>query len=209
VIGAVPLGSSSLARPGGNVTGLISAAGTEFGAKRLQLLAEAVGKLTNVRRLGTPATDAISLSAEDAAKKMNIPLRNEFLQAPVNEAECRRAFEAMQRDHVDGVLISAEPETYIHRVLLGQLAQQYRLPAMCYFIDSVTAGALMSYSFDLKAGARRLAAQVVEILNGGNPAEMPFFQETHFELVINLKAAKELGLEIPASLLARADEVIE
>jgi putative tryptophan/tyrosine transport system substrate-binding protein len=98
---------------------------------------------------------------------------------------------------------------YTHRVLLGQLVQQYRVPAICQFTDSVEAGALMSYGFDLKAGARRLAAQVVEILNGGNPAEMPFFQETHFELVINLKAAKALGLQIPASLLASADEVIE
>ena len=200
---------SSLARPGGNVTGLSFSAGTEFGAKRVQFLAEAVGKLTNIRRLGTPATDAIALSAEDAAKRMNIPLRNEFLQAPVNEAEYRRAFEAMQRDHVDGVVLSAESENYTYRVLLGQLAQQYRLPAIGYYTDSVEAGALMSYGFDLKEGARRLAAQVVEILNGGNPAEMPFFQETHFELVINLKAAKELGLEIPAGLLVRADKVIE
>ena len=80
---------------------------------------------------------------------------------------------------------------------------------MCYNSGSVEAGALMSYAFDQKAEARRIAAQMVEILNGGRPAEMPFFQESHFELVINLKAAKALGLTIPQSLLNTADEVIE
>jgi putative ABC transport system substrate-binding protein len=199
---------SSLARPGGNVTGVSSVAGADMGAKRLQLLAEAAGKLSNVRRLGI-SRDALVISAEDAAKKMNILLRDEVLHAPVNEAEYRRAFEAMQRDHVDGVVISGESENYTYRVLLGQLAQQYRLPAISQYTDSVEAGALMSFGLDLKEGARRLAAQVVEILNGGYPAEMPFFQVTHFELVINLKAAKELSLEIPASLLAGADKVIE
>jgi hypothetical protein len=107
----------------------------------------------------------------------------------------------MRQDHVDGVTIAEEPDTYTYRVLLGRLALQYRLPAICYFTDSVEAGALMSYGFDLKAEARRIAAQIVEVLNGGNTAEMPSIQETHFPLVINLKAAKELGLEIPARLV--------
>ena len=93
--------------------------------------------------------------------------------------------------------------------LLGQLAQQYRIPANCWYTDTVVAGALMSYSYDLKAGARRIAAQIVDVLHGSNPAEMPFFQESHFSLVINLKAAKDLGLEIPASLSASADDIVE
>jgi putative tryptophan/tyrosine transport system substrate-binding protein len=140
---------------------------------------------------------------------MNIPLQRETLQPPIDEAEYRRAFNAMQRDHVDGVVISSTGAHYTYRVLLGRLAREYRIPAICWYSDSVEAGALMSYAFDLKARARRIAAQIVEILNGGNPAEMPVFQETHWELVINLKAAKELGLEIPAGLVARADRVIE
>jgi ABC transporter substrate binding protein len=82
-------------------------------------------------------------------------------------------------------MIAGEPDTYTYRVLLGRLALQYRLPAICYFTDSVEAGALMSYGFGLKAEARRIAAQIVEVLNGGNPAEMPFIQETHFPLVIS------------------------
>jgi putative tryptophan/tyrosine transport system substrate-binding protein len=202
---------SSLARPGGNVTGVSVVAGPEIGAKRLQLFVEAVGKLSNVRALATPAQweNAVYETMREAAERMKIPLRLEPLQAPINEAEFRRAFDAMQRDHVDGVLIDPNPELYTHRHLLGRLAQQYRLPATSYYTDTVEAGALMSYAFDLKVDDRRIAAQIVEILNGGKPAEMPYFQETHWELVINLKAAKELGLEIPAGLIARADVVIE
>jgi putative tryptophan/tyrosine transport system substrate-binding protein len=202
---------SNLARPGGNVTGLSSEASSEMGAKSLQLLSEAVGKLSNTRVLATPLSWQFPIyqSAREAAEKMNIPLRLQPLQSPINETEYRRAFETMQREQVDGVMVSFGAESYTYRALLGRLAQQYRLPSICAYTDSVEAGALMSYAFDLKAGDRRIAAQIVEILNGGKPAEMPFFQEIRWELVINLKAAKELGLEIPAGLVAQADRVIE
>ena len=115
----------------------------------------------------------------------------------------------MKRDHVDGVPIVASGVQYTYRAVAGQLAREYRLPAISWYADSVNAGALMAYAFDLKAGTRRFAAQIVEILNGGNPAEMPFFLETHWELVINLKVAKELGLELPPEIVAQADRVIE
>lgn len=202
---------SSLARPGGNVTGLSSEASAEITAKSLQLLAEAVGKLSNTRVLATPLSWQlpIYLSAREAAEKMNIPLRLEALQSPVNEAEYRRAFETMRREQVDGVMVSFGAESYTYRALVGHLAQQYRLPSICAYTDSVEAGALMSYAFDLRAGDRRIAAQIVEILSGGKPAEMPFFQEIRWELVVNLRAAKELGLEIPAGLVAQAERVIE
>jgi putative ABC transport system substrate-binding protein len=144
-----------------------------------------------------------------AAEKMNIPLRLEPLQPPINEAAYRRAFDAMQRDHVDGVWINPTAENYTYRVLLGRLAQEYRIPAISALGDTAEAGALMAYAIDLKVEGRHIAEQIVEILNGGSPAEMPVFQESHWELVINLKAAKELGLEIPAGLVARADKVIE
>jgi putative ABC transport system substrate-binding protein len=202
---------SSLARPGGNITGVGVIVGTEMAAKRLQLFVEAVDKLSNICVLAIPSTwETPNYKVmRAAAERMKIPLRLEPLQPPINEAEYRRAFDAMQRDHVDGVLIGPESETYTHRHLLGRLTQQYRLPAIAYYNDTVDTGALMSYAFDLKAAARRLAAQIVEILNGGKPAEMPYFLETHWEMVINLKAAKELGLEIPAGLVAQADRVIE
>jgi putative tryptophan/tyrosine transport system substrate-binding protein len=166
---------SSLARPGGNVTGVSVDAGAEYGAKRLELLAEAVGRLSNVRLLSPPVQTPLVKTTIEAAEKLNIPLQREFLQTPINEAEYRRAFDEMKRDGVDGVVIGSDPENYTNRLLLGRLALEYRFPAICSFSDSVEAGALMSYAFDLKAGARRLAAQVVEILNGGKPADMPFF----------------------------------
>jgi putative ABC transport system substrate-binding protein len=200
---------SNLARPGGNITGVSVDAGAEIGSKLVELLAEAVGKLSNARELTTPTNWERYKSFREAAERLKIPLQLEPLRPPVNEASYRRAFETMQQDHVDGVVILADPENYTHRHLLGQLAQQCRLPAISLYADTTKAGALMSYAFDLKAGDRRIAAQIVEILNGANPAEMPYFLETRWELVINLKAAKELGLEIPAELIASADAVIE
>lgn len=202
---------SNIARPGGNVTGVSVTVGADFGGKVLQLLLDAVGKLSNARFLGTPAEwESPELKPfREAVERMKIPLQLEPLQTPVDEAEYRRAFDAMQRDHVDGVLLSLAVENYTHRHLLGRLAQQYHLPAMAGYTDTVESGALMSYTFDHKPADQRLAAQIVEILNGGNPAEMPYFQQTHWELLINLKAAKELGLEIPAGLIASADRVIE
>ena len=170
-----------------------------------------MGKLSNARVLATPLSWQFPIyqSVKDAAEKMNIPLRLQPLQTPINEAEYRRAFEIMQREQVDGVIVSFGAESYTYRELVGRLAREYRLPSICAYTVSVETGALMSYAFDLTAGDRRIAAQIVEVLNGGKPAEMPFFQEIHWELVVNLKAAKELGLVLAPGLVARADRVIE
>jgi ABC-type uncharacterized transport system substrate-binding protein len=156
-------------QPGGNVTGVSVDAGEEFVGKFIELLAEAVGRLSNVCLLGTPLgwQSPFAKTTREAAKKMNIPLRLEALQDPPKEAEYRRAFDSMERDHVDGVVVSSDSVKYTHRLLLGRLAQQYRLPAICSYSDSTDAGALMSYAFDLKAGDRRIAAQIVEILTVG------------------------------------------
>lgn len=201
----------TLARPGTNVTGVSSDAGSEISAKWVELLSEAVGKLTNARLLlsGGNVEGPAKRVVIDAFERLKIPYRLEQLRTPINEAEYRRAFDAMRNDKVDGLVISPDVENYTNRILLGTLAREYRLPAIGIYGDTVEAGALMSYASDLKAGCRRIAAQIVEILNGSNPAEMPFFQEIHFELIINLKAAKELGLDLPASLLARSDRLIE
>jgi putative tryptophan/tyrosine transport system substrate-binding protein len=106
-------------------------------------------------------------------------------------------------------MISDEAENNAYRFLLVQLVQQLRVPAIFNNRDRVEAGGLMSYSYDAKAAMRRQAAQVAEILRGANPGDMPYFQETRFEPVINLKTAKELGREIPAGLVAGAAAVIE
>ena len=143
---------SSLAHPGGNITGVSVDAGLELGAKHLQLLSEAVGKLSNVRVLATPPSwqEVWARTYREAAEKMNISLRLEPLRTPIDEAEYRRAFDAMQRDHVDGVLMSHEPESYTHGRLLGRLAQEYRIPAICHYSESAEAGALMSYDSTLQ-----------------------------------------------------------
>jgi ABC-type uncharacterized transport system substrate-binding protein len=208
---------SSIARPGGNITGVSSDAGVEIFGKRLEMLAEAVPKLVNVVFIAIRGNDNSdhgvrgpeAKAAQEAAQKLGISLTNAPLGSTVTEAEYRRIFNSIQRDQVDGILFSNETEHYRYRFLLVQLVEQIRLPAMYFSSDQVEAGGLMSYAVDAKAALRTLAMQAAEVLNGANPGDMPFIQAVRFELVINLKTAKALGLELPATLLARADRVIE
>jgi len=107
------------------------------------------------------------------------------------------------------LLVSGEGDLYANRQLIAELSVKKRLPAMCPYRDHVEAGALMGYAVDLAELLRRMADDVHQILKGGKPGDIPIYQPTKFELVINLKAAKALGLAIPPTLLARVDEVIE
>jgi putative ABC transport system substrate-binding protein len=202
---------SSIARPGGNITGVSVDAGLEIWGKRLELLAQALPKLTNTAFVSTQGgwNGAGGRGLRDTAQKLGISLTPATLGSTVNEAEYRFVFSSIQRDQVDGIMISDETENYPYRLLLVQLVEQIRLPAIYSNREQAEAGGLMSYSWDLKASTRRMAVQAAEILNGGNPAEMPYFQEARYELVINLKTAKTLGLEIPAGLVAAANAVIE
>jgi putative tryptophan/tyrosine transport system substrate-binding protein len=202
---------TNLARPGGNITGVSVDAGIEIWGKRLELLAQAVPKLNNVVFVSTQgAWDAPGGRAvRDAAQKLGISLVSAPLVSPFNEAEYRRVFGSIQRDQVDGIVISEETENYPQRFLMVQLIQQMRLPAIYTYREQTEAGGLMSYSWDLKSALRRTAMQVAEILRGANPGDMPYFQEARFELVINLKTARALGLEIPDGLIAGANAVIE
>jgi putative ABC transport system substrate-binding protein len=131
------------------------------------------------------------------------------LGSTITEAEYRRVFDSIQRDQVDGIMFSSEFEHYPYRFLLIKLVEQIRLPAIYVFPEQVEAGGLMSYGIDAKAAIRTQALQVAKILNGANPGDIPYEQVVRFELVINLKTAKALGLELPATLLGRADRVIE
>ena len=121
----------------------------------------------------------------------------------------QRVFNAMERDHVDALVVADQPEHFTYRRLLVELAARYRIPAIYPFREHVELGGLMSYSADLSDIYRRVANQIADVLKGIGPAEIPFYQPTKFELVINLTAANALGLIIPPMLLARADEVIE
>jgi putative ABC transport system substrate-binding protein len=197
---------SSLAHPGGNITGVSVDAGIEIWGKRVELLAEALPKLRNLLFVSTQGgwDNAGGRAVREAAQKLGISLVNAPLGQTINEAEYRRVFDSIRRDQVDGIMISDETENHAYRFLLVQLVQQLRIPAIYNYRDQAEAGGLMSYSYDVKAAIRRQAAQVAEILRGANPGEMPYFQEARFEFVINLKTAKELGLEIPAGLVAAA-----
>jgi putative ABC transport system substrate-binding protein len=202
---------SSIARPGGNVTGVSVDAGVEIWGKRLEMLAEAVPKLVNVVFISTQGgwNGPGGKATREATQKLGISLVKAPLGSPVTEAEYRRVFDSIQRDRVDGIIFSAEFEHYPHRFLIVQLVQQIRLPAIHEVSDYVEAGGLMSYGLDVKPAVRTMAMQAAEILKGANPGDLPYVQEVRFELVINLKTAKALGLELPVALVARADRLIE
>jgi len=126
-----------------------------------------------------------------------------------NPAELERIFAAMEQQRPDAVLISGEGDLYAHRQLIAELAQKKRLPMMSPYRDYVEAGALMGYAVDLAELLRRMADDVHQILKGAKPDDIPIYQPTKFQLLINVKTAKTLALTIPAALLARADQVIE
>jgi putative ABC transport system substrate-binding protein len=202
---------SSLAHPGGNITGVSVDAGIEIWGKRLALLAEAVPKLANVVFISSqPAWDmAGGNAAREVAQRLGISLTSAIVANPFGEADYRRAFSSIRRDQVDGLMFSDEFPHWANRDLLVQLVQETRLPAMFVHRVQVEAGGLMSYSYEPTPSVRTNAKQIVEILRGANPADMPYVQAARFELVINLKTAKALGLDIPAGLIAPADAVIE
>jgi len=202
---------SSLSRPGGNITGVSVDGGIEIWGKRVELLSLSVPKLASIAFISTqggwdgPGGRAV----REAAVKLGTSVVKATVNSPYDHAEYTRIINSIQEDRVDGVIFSDENEHYPHRFKVVELIRQQRMPAMYIFREQAEAGGLMSYSYDLKSGLRKQAAQVVEILRGANPAEMPYFQLDRFELVINLKTAKELGLDIPAGLVAGAAAVIE
>lgn len=203
---------SNLARPGGNITGVSVDAGVEVWAKRLELLSIAVPKLVNVVFVSTEGawTGAGGQAVRDSAQKLGISLVRATLKSPYGETEYRSAFSSIQRDQLDGLILSDEGQVLLpQKSLLVQLIQQLRLPAVYPYRELAEAGGLMAYSSDLKSIIQRQVAQIVEVLRGANPGDIPYSQAVRFELVVNLKTAKELGIEIPDGLVAAAAAVIE
>jgi ABC-type uncharacterized transport system substrate-binding protein len=196
---------ASLARPGGNVTG-ISFQGTELAGKQLDLLKEACPWLSRVVVLSNPANASHALrvkEAEIAAEKLHLQL--EVLEAR-GASEIEIAFAAIARKRAEAILVLADP---IFRKEATRLAYLARVPAMYGLRENVAVGGLMSYGASFTELFRQAADYVDKILRGAKPAELPVEQPTKFELVINLKTAKALGITIPQSLLLRADEVIQ
>jgi putative tryptophan/tyrosine transport system substrate-binding protein len=132
-----------------------------------------------------------------------------LLDGTINEAAYRRVFTAMVQDRVDSLVVSDQLENIAYRQLIVELAAESRIPAIYPYREFVDLGGFMAYSYDLVGTYRRAADQIDQILKGTKPGEIPFYQQTHFDLVINLNAAKALGLNIPSRLLAIADDVIE
>ena len=201
---------TSLARPGGNLTGITLDAGIEIWGKRLQMLKEAIPSMAKVAFLGM--RDGWEGSSgqvlREVGDRLGISLAF-MLPQQGTSSEIGRVFAAMAQERPDAVLVSGEGDLYAHRKLIAELAEKNRLPAMCPYRDYVEAGGLMAYAVDLAELLRRMADDVHQILKGAKPGDIPIYQATKFELLINLKTAKALGLDVPPSLLARADEVIE
>jgi putative ABC transport system substrate-binding protein len=199
----------SLARPGGNVTG-ISNLGSELGGKRLELLKEAVPKVARVAVLYDPAIPSTVLDVKEA-----LPLAARALGLTLQPWEVRRAddfdrvFASMGKQRPDGLYVASGPLIRPNRKRIAGFTSKSRLPSMYYNREFVNAGGLMSYGADLADSYRRVAYFVDRILKGAKPADLPVEQPTRFELVINLKTAKEIGVTIPQSLLYRADKVIK
>jgi putative tryptophan/tyrosine transport system substrate-binding protein len=201
---------TSLNRPGGNLTGITLDAGIEIWGKRLQTLKEAIPSTAKVAFVGM--RDGWEGSSgqvlRDAAGRLGISLVF-MLPQQGTPPEIERVFAAMEKQRPDAVLVSGEGDLYAHRQLIAALALKNRLPAMCPYRDYVEAGGLMAYAVDLAELLRRMADDVHKILKGAKPGDIPIYQPTKFELLINRKTAKALGLTLSPALLARAAEIIE
>jgi len=199
---------ASLARPGGNITGLSTLA-PEISGKRLELLKEIVPRLSRVTVLGTsnePGTAQALRETEVAAGAFKVKLQYLDILGP---KDIETAFRTAAKGRADAVVALSSPFLLAHRTKVADLAVKSRLPATYYSAEFVEAGGLMSYGVSFPDLYRRAATYVDKILKGAKPADLPVEQPTKFEFIINLKAAKQIGLTISPNVLARADRVIK
>ncbi len=211
VLGVDPVGvglAQNLARPGGNVTGL-SIIAADVALKRMEILREALPSIERVAVLHDPGHTPSRIVLPDldrGAKAMGLTLERIELGLP---ATFDAAFSALERMRPDAALVLATPAVFIHRrEIIGRLAKA-RVPASYNGRDFAMSGGLMSYAVDFRDNFRRAADYVDRILRGADPGELPIQQPTKFELLVNLKTARALGVEIPRSVLLRADQLIE
>ena len=197
---------SSLSRPGGNVTGFSIQAGPEIEAKRLQFLKEAAPRVSTVIYLGAKSDwETHGEALQSAAQRLGITIS--YVEHSL--AGHGEALHALEDAHPDALVISAFTSLWVKRPAIFDFALQHRMPGNYPFREFVETGGLMSYGVNLFDQWRRTASYVDKILKGADPGVLPIQLPTNFELVINLKTAKAIGLEIPAPLLAQAAEVIE
>jgi putative tryptophan/tyrosine transport system substrate-binding protein len=203
----------SLARPGGNMTG-VRVEEPEIWGKRLQILKEAVPSASNIAYLDirTLWESASGRRVREELRKASQILEISLTDMLVDEStasEYQRVFREIAPHPPDAIIVSSTSELFPYRKLIVELVEKSRLPAIYAFRDYVEAGGLMAYETDLAELFRRMANDVHQILNGAKPADIPIYQPTKFEFLINLRAVKALGLTLPPMLLATADEVIE
>jgi putative ABC transport system substrate-binding protein len=201
---------TSLARPGGNLTGITLDAGIEIWGKRLELLKEAVPSIARVAFLGMRDgwEGSFGQALRDVGDKLGTSLIAMIPDAGTT-GQIERVFAEMAERQPDAVLVSGEGDLYANRQLIATLAGKYRMPIMCPYRDYVEAGGLMAYTVDLAELLRHLAGEVHQILGGAKAGDIPIYQPTKFELLINAKAANALGLVLPSALLSRAADLIE
>jgi putative ABC transport system substrate-binding protein len=201
---------ASLAQPGGNITGVAVNIGDEQWGKRTQLLRQLVPHLTKMAVLDTRRfRDGWEAQAPEYGRRWGVTYVGPPLNFPINEAEYRRVFAALVEDAAEGIVVTDETENQVNHKLIVELAEKNRLPAIYPFKMFVEAGGLTSYGVNMTEQGHNAAVIVGKILKGAKPADIPVFQPTKFDLAINLKAAKALGLTVPPELLAIADDVIE
>ena len=200
----------SLARPGGNLTGL-TFLGSELVPKRLELLKEVIAGLSRVAVLWQPGV--FDRMMADMVKETEVASQTLGVQLQLQQArgpdEFNRAFSAMRRERAEALVVFPSPLLYSEYRRIVDLAARYRFPAIYYARAAVEAGGLMAYGASIPGLNRQAAIYVDKLLKGAKPADLPVEQPSKFELVINLKTAKALGLPIPQSVLIRADEVIQ
>ena len=198
--------TTSLAHPSGNITGL-TLMSPELNAKRLQLVKEALPEASRVAVLWNPTTSAVQLRAIEAgARALGLQLRSFEASAPETLSS---VFDAARRDGVQALLVLPDAIFWNQRARIVSLAAESRLPALYPEREYADAGGLLAYGPNVPNNFRRAARYVDKILKGAKPGDLPFEEPTKFEMIVNLKTAKALGLTIPPAILARADEVIE
>jgi putative tryptophan/tyrosine transport system substrate-binding protein len=216
-IGLDPIGfgiTTNLAHPDHNITGVAIIAGREIYAKHLELLREAIPKASRIGCLTIPQlwgeTGANTLGPlREAAKREGLDLIPALIDAPYPDDAYRRAFAAMTENRTDALIVTQAIQNYAHQALIVELAASARLPAIYPQRNFVDQGGLMSYGSSLGEAYHSAASDIAELPAGAKPSDIPFYQATRFELVVNLKTANTLGLALPQILFARADEVIE
>jgi putative tryptophan/tyrosine transport system substrate-binding protein len=199
---------ASLARPGGNVTG-ISLLGGMLSAKRLELLREVVPAATVIGVLINPENRSVAAEQRELETAIATGGQQAFVVPSGPSDDLETAMATLSQRRVDGIVVTADPIFTNRRTQIVALAARYRIPAIYQWNVFVTAGGLISYGTDLEDVFRQAGQYTGRVLRGEKPADLPVQQPTKFQLAVNLKTAQALGLTVPPSLLARADEVIE